>query len=183
MPEPQGSALTTPVVAGDTAYVVLVNGQVQSLDARTGNQIWTFRRQSPNSNDLRRSERGGLIGHFGHLDRIHSAAYAECVARALQRAGQPVLAGDHRVHHCGPDRGPVDVAPATLGQKMQVLQPRLKELQQKYGKDREKLSQEQMKLYKEAGVNPMGGCLPLLVQFPIWIGLYQSIIQALGHQP
>jgi YidC/Oxa1 family membrane protein insertase len=67
--------------------------------------------------------------------------------------------------------------------KMQELQPRLQELQKKYGKDREKLSQEQMKLYKEAGVNPMGGCLPLLIQFPIWIGLYQSIIQALGYQP
>jgi YidC/Oxa1 family membrane protein insertase len=67
--------------------------------------------------------------------------------------------------------------------KMQELQPRLKEIQKKYGKDREKLAQEQMKLYREAGVNPMGGCLPMLVQFPIWIGLYQSIIQALGHQP
>jgi YidC/Oxa1 family membrane protein insertase len=67
--------------------------------------------------------------------------------------------------------------------KMQGLQPRLKELQQKYGKDREQLSKEQMKLYKEAGVSPMGGCLPMLIQFPIWIGLYQSIIQALGHQP
>jgi YidC/Oxa1 family membrane protein insertase len=67
--------------------------------------------------------------------------------------------------------------------KMQELQPRLKELQQKYGKDRDKLAQEQMKLYKEAGVNPMGGCLPMLIQFPIWIGLYQSIIQALGYQP
>jgi YidC/Oxa1 family membrane protein insertase len=67
--------------------------------------------------------------------------------------------------------------------KMQELQPRLQELQKKYGKDREKLSQEQMKLYREAGVNPMGGCLPLLIQFPIWIGLYQSIIQALGYQP
>ena len=51
--------------------------------------------------------------------------------------------------------------------KMQEIQPRLKELQKKHGKDREKLSQEQMKLYKEAGVNPMGGCLPMLVQFPI----------------
>jgi YidC/Oxa1 family membrane protein insertase len=67
--------------------------------------------------------------------------------------------------------------------KMQVIQPQLQALQKKYGKNREKLSQEQMKLYKEAGVNPMGGCLPMLVQFPIWIGLYQSIIQALGHQP
>lgn len=67
--------------------------------------------------------------------------------------------------------------------KMQELQPRLQEIQKKYAKDREKLAQEQMKLYKEVGVNPMGGCLPLLIQFPIWIGLYQSIIQALGHQP
>ena len=67
--------------------------------------------------------------------------------------------------------------------RMQELQPKLQELQKKYGKDREKLAQEQMKLYREAGVNPMGGCLPMLVQFPIWIGLYQSIIQALGHQP
>lgn len=67
--------------------------------------------------------------------------------------------------------------------RMQELQPRLQELQKKHGKDREKMAQEQMKLYKEAGVNPMGGCLPMLVQFPIWIGLYQSIIQALGYQP
>lgn len=67
--------------------------------------------------------------------------------------------------------------------KMQDLQPRLAELKEKYGKDREKFAQEQMKLYKEAGANPLGGCLPMIIQFPIWIGLYQSIIQALGHQP
>jgi len=67
--------------------------------------------------------------------------------------------------------------------KMQELQPRLKELQAKYGKDREKMAQAQMALYKEAGVSPLGGCLPTLVQFPIWIGLYQSIIHSLGNQP
>ncbi len=80
------------------------------------------------------------------------------------------------------------MTPLTLPQqkaakKMQQLQPQLKELQKKYGKDREALAREQMKLYKEAGANPLGGCLPMLVQFPIWIGLYQAIIQALGHQP
>lgn len=57
----------------------------------------------------------------------------------------------------------------------QELQPKLKELQEKYGKDRQKLSEEQMKLYKEAGVNPLGGCLPLLIQLPILWGLYQSL--------
>ncbi len=67
--------------------------------------------------------------------------------------------------------------------KMQELQPQLQEIQKKYAKDREKLAQEQMRLYKEAGVSPLGGCLPMLIQFPIWIGLYQSIIQALGYQP
>lgn len=67
--------------------------------------------------------------------------------------------------------------------KMQALQPQLQELQKKYKNDREKLAQEQMRIYREAGVSPLGGCLPMLIQFPIWIGLYQSIIQALGHQP
>jgi YidC/Oxa1 family membrane protein insertase len=57
----------------------------------------------------------------------------------------------------------------------QELQPRIQELQQKYGKDRMKLNEEMQKLYKEAGVNPMGGCLPLLIQMPILIFLYQAL--------
>jgi YidC/Oxa1 family membrane protein insertase len=59
------------------------------------------------------------------------------------------------------------------------IQPRLQELQKKHGKNREKLAQEQMKLYQEAGVNPLSGCLPLLVQMPILFGLYSALI-ALG---
>lgn len=59
---------------------------------------------------------------------------------------------------------------------MQELQPKLQELQKKYGKNREKLSQEQMKLYREAGVNPLGGCLPLLIQLPILWGLYRALL-------
>jgi YidC/Oxa1 family membrane protein insertase len=57
----------------------------------------------------------------------------------------------------------------------QDLQPKLRELQEKYGKDKQKLSEEQMKLYKEAGINPLGGCLPLLIQLPILWGLYQAL--------
>jgi YidC/Oxa1 family membrane protein insertase len=64
-------------------------------------------------------------------------------------------------------------------QAQKDLQPKIQELQKKYGKDREKLSQEQMKLYKEAGVNPLSGCLPLVVQMPILFGLYSALI-ALG---
>ncbi|MGC8837180.1 MAG: membrane protein insertase YidC [Anaerolineae bacterium] len=57
----------------------------------------------------------------------------------------------------------------------QELQPRLQELQKKYGNDREKLAKAQMELYKEAGVSPFGGCLPMLIQFPILIGLYSAL--------
>lgn len=78
--------------------------------------------------------------------------------------------------------------PLTLKQlhasrKMMSIQPKMQELQKKHGKDREKISQETMKLYKEHGVNPLGCALPTIVQFPIWIGLYQSIIQALADTP
>ena len=69
--------------------------------------------------------------------------------------------------------------------KQQALMnsPAWKEMQKKYAKDKEKLSQEQMRLYREAGVNPLGGCLPALIPWPIMIGLYQSIIMVMGAQP
>jgi len=57
----------------------------------------------------------------------------------------------------------------------QELQPKLQELQKKYAKDKEKLSQAQMELYREHGVNPLGGCLPTLIQLPILFGLYQAL--------
>lgn len=70
--------------------------------------------------------------------------------------------------------------PLTLKQqksmtKTQRLQPKLMEITEKYKYDKERQSQETMKLYKEYGVNPMGGCLPLLIQFPILIAFYQVI--------
>ncbi len=64
-----------------------------------------------------------------------------------------------------------------------VLQPKLQELQKKYGKDRQKISQETMRLYKEHGISPMGCLLPMVIQFPVWIGLYQVIIMALNLSP
>ena len=66
---------------------------------------------------------------------------------------------------------------------MQELQPEIQKLQKKHAKDREKLSAATMQLYQEHGVNPMMGCLPLVIQMPIWIGLYQSVYQALGSTP
>jgi YidC/Oxa1 family membrane protein insertase len=60
--------------------------------------------------------------------------------------------------------------------KMQAVQPKMKELQEKYGKDREKLSQKQMELYREEGVNPAGGCLPLLIQMPVLFAFYYALL-------
>lgn len=57
--------------------------------------------------------------------------------------------------------------------KMRVLQPELAELKKKYGKDQAKLGPAQMELYRKAGVNPLGGCLPMLFQMPILIAMYR----------
>jgi YidC/Oxa1 family membrane protein insertase len=59
--------------------------------------------------------------------------------------------------------------------RMSELQPKLKELQEKHKDDKQAQSQEMMKLYREAGVNPLGGCFPILLQFPVFIGLYYAL--------
>ena len=80
---------------------------------------------------------------------------------------------------------PLSVQQIRSGQKMQELQKskEWQDLQKKYKDDKQKLQQEQMKLYQEMGVNPLGSCLPTLIQFPIIIGLYQAIIRVLGGSP
>ena len=78
---------------------------------------------------------------------------------------------------------PLTIQQQKSAKAMQELQPKLKELQKKYAKDKEKLNQETMKLYKEAGVNPLGGCLPLCCNFPIFIGLYQVIMLVMAVNP
>ena len=78
---------------------------------------------------------------------------------------------------------PLQIKQIRATKNMAAVQPRMAELQKRYGGDKQRLVQEQQKLYKEAGVNPLGGCLPSLVQFPIWIGLYQSINSILADTP
>jgi YidC/Oxa1 family membrane protein insertase len=58
---------------------------------------------------------------------------------------------------------------------MQALQPKLQAIKEKYKDDRQKISQETMKLYKEGGVNPLGGCLPMLLQMPVFIALFNVL--------
>ncbi|GAG33979.1 unnamed protein product, partial [marine sediment metagenome] len=66
---------------------------------------------------------------------------------------------------------------------MQDLQPKLSELQKKYAKDRQRLAKEQMALYKTSGVKPAGCALTFIIQMPIWIALYQTILLSLAVAP
>ncbi len=59
--------------------------------------------------------------------------------------------------------------------RMQMLQPHLEQLKEKHKKDRQKMAQEQMELFKKHGVNPMSGCLPLVLQLPIFYALYRTL--------
>lgn len=70
---------------------------------------------------------------------------------------------------------PLTVQSTRSARAMQELQPKIKELQKKYAKDRQRLTQETMALYQEHRVNPMAGCLPMVLQIPIFLGLYQGI--------
>lgn len=80
---------------------------------------------------------------------------------------------------------PLNASQVKGAQAMQELQndKEWQDIQKKYAKDREKLAQEQMRIYKEKGINPFASCLPTLIQFPIIIGLYQSIIRAMAGTP
>jgi len=68
---------------------------------------------------------------------------------------------------------------------MQKLQPKMAKLKEKYGKDKEKMNKELMQLYKTYKVNPMGGCLPMLLQIPVFFALYKVLLQSieLRHAP
>jgi len=61
-------------------------------------------------------------------------------------------------------------------ERMRAIQPKMKALKEKHGKDQPRFQQEMMKLYREEGVSPFGGCLPMVMQFPIWIALYRTIL-------
>ncbi len=69
--------------------------------------------------------------------------------------------------------------------EMQKLQPMIKELQEKYKDDKAKVNQETMALYKRYKVNPMGGCLPMVIQIPVFFGLYKALLYSieLRHEP
>ena len=77
---------------------------------------------------------------------------------------------------------PLFVKQIKSSRNMQLLQPKLKELREKYGHDRERFAQEQMKLFKDTGTNPLASCMPLLLQMPIFIALFRLIDHASNGQ-
>lgn len=78
---------------------------------------------------------------------------------------------------------PLTVRQLRQTKAMATLQPKLKEAQTRYAKDRQKISQETLRLYREAGVSPIGCLGPMLIQFPIWIALYYGLVRALPTNP
>lgn len=77
---------------------------------------------------------------------------------------------------------PLTLSSIRSSRRMQELQPMIKELQRKHGKDQQKLQEETLKLYKEYKINPVGGCLPLLLQLPIFFGVYQAVYHLFGGE-
>lgn len=70
---------------------------------------------------------------------------------------------------------PVTYKSSISMRKMQLLKPELDRLKKQFDGDREKQQMEQMRLFKEKGVNPLGGCLPMLLQMPVWFALYRTL--------
>jgi YidC/Oxa1 family membrane protein insertase len=80
---------------------------------------------------------------------------------------------------------PLSVKSYRSMKKMQELQPLIKQLKEKYPNDKQKLNQEMMGMYKTRGINPMGGCLPMIIQIPVFFALYKGLSGAieLRHAP
>jgi YidC/Oxa1 family membrane protein insertase len=130
----------------------------------------------------------GIFGQIGHF-----------IMTPLYYAVSAVLVGWHKVWGLviDPDSGlawalsivgltlvirvaliPLFVKQIKSSRNMQLIQPKVKELQKKYGHDREKLAAETMKLYKDTGTNPFASCLPILIQMPIFLALFRLIDHA-----
>ncbi|EGR1307805.1 membrane protein insertase YidC [Vibrio cholerae] len=80
---------------------------------------------------------------------------------------------------------PLTKAQYTSMAKMRMLQPKLQAMRERIGDDRQRMSQEMMELYKKEKVNPLGGCLPIILQMPIFIALYWALMESveLRHSP
>lgn len=114
---------------------------------------------------------GNLIKPFGYLIKVMAQLFGNNYGWAI--IGFTVLMNLLMI--------PLVIKQQKSTAQMQKLSPKLKEIQKKYEFDKERQNQEISKLYQESGANPLGGCLPMLIQFPIIIILYQAIIKPLTY--
>ncbi|MBN1961195.1 MAG: membrane protein insertase YidC [Deltaproteobacteria bacterium] len=70
---------------------------------------------------------------------------------------------------------PVTYKSVVSMRRMSLIRPEIEKLKERYGKDRERMQLEQVKLFREKGINPLGGCLPMLLQMPVWFALYRTL--------
>jgi len=139
----------------------------------------------------------GFTAYFGPKQPAILAEVGDDLSEVVGRAGSWVApltsffgAALHWVHGFVPNYGlaiivltilvrvatwPIMARQMKSAEKMRELMPRIKELQAKYKDDRQKQSEETFKLYRETGVNPLGGCLPMILQLPVFIGLFYAL--------
>src|SRR4030095_10348043 len=82
----------------------------------------------------------------------------------------------------------VAMAPLTVKQmrsmeRMRLLQPQIKEIQDRHANDRQKQSEAMMSLYRQERVNPLGGCLPMFLQLPVFVGLFYALRSSIPLSP
>ena len=70
---------------------------------------------------------------------------------------------------------PVTYKSVTSMRRMSLVKPEIEKLKERFGNDRERMQLEQVKLFREKGINPLGGCLPMLLQMPVWFALYRML--------
>lgn len=124
-------------------------------------------------------EEGATLGFFGFFAKI-LLFFLHIFYAAIPNWGVAIIALTFLVRA---SFYPLAAKAFRSGKAMQAIQPKLKEIQEKYADDREAQTRETMKLLQEHGVNPLSGCFPLLVQMPVFFALYSALLQtpALYH--
>ena len=98
----------------------------------------------------------------------------------LLRGGRQLRAGDHPADDAGARlHVPVEPQAGRRRQKMQMLQPEIKKLQEKHKGNTEARTKAQQELFRKHNYNPLAGCLPIFIQMPVFIGLYRSLMVAI----
>ena len=78
---------------------------------------------------------------------------------------------------------PLNLMQIRSSKAMRDVQPLMEDAKRRYGKDKERLTQETMRIYKEHGINPAAGCLPMVIQMPVWFGLYSALLHLAQTAP